>query len=74
MEYPNNSTTDLSNTRFLINDEVQRTNKKNEQTVVSFIGAGNYARLTLIPAFKKNDVTLTSISSLEGLSYHNFCS
>ena len=53
LEYPNNSTTDLSNTRFLINDEVQRTNKKNEQTVVSFIGAGNYARLTLIPAFKK---------------------
>ena len=51
--------------------ENQVPSKKEDNDImpeISFIGSGNYARQTLIPAFKKNKATLNYIASLNGLS------
>jgi predicted dehydrogenase len=40
----------------------------NKKVSVSFLGSGNYATSTLIPAFKKGDAILRSISSKTGIS------
>ena len=42
--------------------------KKTTKINVSFIGSGNYASNTLIPAFKETGVSLNSIASNSGLS------
>lgn len=42
--------------------------KEAKQTVVGFIGAGNFARSVLLPIFHKSDLTLQGIASRSGLS------
>jgi len=48
-----------------IEPEVRSENKK---VVLGLIGAGNHAGRTLLPAFHKNDITLKTISSSQGIT------
>ncbi|MDB4238744.1 bi-domain-containing oxidoreductase [Alphaproteobacteria bacterium] len=54
----------VSINNFLSKDVLQVRNKIS----VSFIGSGNYATATLIPAFKKTEVHLRSVASNNGVS------
>ena len=57
------------NTTSVVEFDLKNTNTIDiRNPLVSFIGSGNYARQTLIPAFKKNKATLNYIASLNGLS------
>lgn len=48
--------------------ELQSNSFREEEPILSFLGAGNYAARVLIPAFKKNKAQLDIISSRGGLS------
>jgi predicted dehydrogenase/threonine dehydrogenase-like Zn-dependent dehydrogenase len=48
--------------------DLQSVSFREEEPVLSFLGAGNYAARVLIPAFKKNKAQLDIISSRGGLS------
>jgi predicted dehydrogenase/threonine dehydrogenase-like Zn-dependent dehydrogenase len=56
---------------FLLNKKnfISSNNKNlNKKVSVSFLGSGNYAASILIPAFKKGDAILRSVSSKTGIS------
>ena len=52
----------------ILEHEVQSNNEVNGGIGISFIGSGNYARLILIPAFKKHNASMRFLSSNIGLS------
>ena len=57
------------NIRHMLEHEVQSNNEVNGGIGISFIGSGNYARLILIPAFKKHKaLAMRFLSSNIGLS------
>ncbi len=51
----------------VLNDK-DKTQLKQNKAVISFIGAGNYASRTLIPAFKKSKASFLTIASSTGIS------
>ena len=52
----------------ILEHELQSNNEANKKIGISFIGSGNYARLILIPAFKKHNASMRFLSSNGGLS------
>ena len=56
---------------FLKNSELKRSKNK-EKISISFIGSGNYASRLLIPAFKKSNVSLHSLSANRGVNTVHF--
>jgi predicted dehydrogenase/threonine dehydrogenase-like Zn-dependent dehydrogenase len=68
LKYHSESKPSLDNTRIL-NHKTPLKNEINEKMPgISFIGSGNYARMTLIPAFKKHNASFRFLSSTGGLS------
>jgi len=65
LEYPFEDQSRLTNKRVMLN-----TSRKSphDSVTVSFIGAGNYASRTLIPAFKRNGAVLKSLITSGGVS------
>ena len=66
LDFPNKNI-NLVETNNLKENKI-RSNIKSQHPVLSFIGAGNYARRVLIPSFKKAGAEFNIISSEQGLS------
>ncbi|MCF6806994.1 bi-domain-containing oxidoreductase [Thiotrichales bacterium 19S9-12] len=60
--------TEKSNNKFKREITLNHTAIKKEALSVGFLGAGNYASRTLVPAFKQTDVNLKSIVSSQGVT------
>jgi predicted dehydrogenase len=52
----------------LVSPEAAPTGRPSSEPAVGFVGAGNYARRILIPAFKKTGVRLETVASSGGVS------
>lgn len=71
LTYPGIEIDKASRKVFLLNKKnfISSNNKNlNKKVSVSFLGSGNYAASILIPAFKKGDAILRSVSSKTGIS------
>jgi predicted dehydrogenase/threonine dehydrogenase-like Zn-dependent dehydrogenase len=71
LTYPGIEIDSASRKVFLFNKKtfISSDNKNlNKKVSVSFVGSGNYAASILIPAFKKGDAILRSVSSKTGIS------
>ena len=67
LEYPSD---EPSRQRTIVRSEPNIANRKTEptQAAIGIIGAGNFTKRTILPALKKNGVTLKSIASGGGVS------
>jgi len=67
LEYPDQSKSVLRKSTVSLN-KLEVDNYKSEDVVVGFIGAGNYASRTLIPAFKEAGAKLSTLVTSGGIS------
>ena len=67
LEYPDQSESVLRKSTVSLN-KLEDDNYKSEDVVVGFIGAGNYASRTLIPAFKEAGAKLDTLVTSGGVS------
>ena len=65
LQYPNVSVEELTNNELTLNPYVPA---KQEQAVVGFVGAGNYASRVLIPAFKDAGAKLHTLTTSGGIN------
>ncbi len=64
LDYQNTSLKSLTKNTVKITDKINKTQEGN----IAFLGGGNYASRTLIPAFKKAGANLTSLVTSSGFS------
>lgn len=66
LEYPSQKLEDDSQTVVLDSSASAQKRKSENEVVVGFLGAGNYATSTLMPAFKKAEATMALVASNGG--------
>lgn len=71
LKYPEMEITSFNRTIELFSDDKNKldiTVAAQTEAVVSFVGAGNYAMASLMPAFKANGARLSTVASISGVS------
>jgi predicted dehydrogenase/threonine dehydrogenase-like Zn-dependent dehydrogenase len=68
LKYKIDNEDEFYDTKILRKNVSDKKNTFPDNHSISFIGSGNYARQTLIPAFKKSNILLNYITSIGGLS------
>ena len=68
IEYPEHDSLALVNPTIKLNASKSKSSYNSSDTIVGFIGAGNYASGTLIPAFKNANAKLDTIVTSGGVS------
>jgi predicted dehydrogenase/threonine dehydrogenase-like Zn-dependent dehydrogenase len=68
LEYPDGQISSKSTIVFFNEPQSSQIKKFLDSPSISFIGAGNYTKRTLVPAFKKTGVVLYGVSSIRGVS------
>lgn len=68
LDYPGLEVSPKERTINLVAPQAVAAERKKNQAVVSFVGAGNYATAVLIPAFKESGARLHSVASSAGVS------